>query len=139
LGDVNTGEIMMLEDGGDKVGVRRTRDGAFHGCNDAMTEEVAMLQTTSNEKYNPNSTTGARNLRMEYLLLDKYAGKLDTANAKKILSDHYDVSRSKYRMGKMNICKHTEMEWQNKDSDKETNNKTNKKGGIIREPWVPLI
>jgi hypothetical protein len=120
LGDVNTGEIMMLEDGGDKVGVRRTMDGAFHGCNDAMTEEVAMLQTTSNEKYNPNSTTGARNLRMEYLLFDKYAGKLDTGNAKKILADHYDVSRSKYRMGKMNICKHTEMEHlHNKDESKE--------------------
>ena len=119
LGDVNTGEIMMLEDGGDKVGVRRTMDGVFHGCNDAMTEEVSMLQTTSNEKYNPNSTTGARNLRMEYLLFDKYAGKLDTTNAKKILSDHYDVSMSKYRMGKMNICKHTEMERQNKDSEKD--------------------
>lgn len=116
LGDVNTGEIMMLEDGGDKVGVRRTMDGAFHGCNDAMTEEVAMIQTTSNEKYNPNSTTGARNLRMEYLLFDKYAGKLDTTNAKKILSDHYDVSRSKYRIGKMNICKHVEMEHLDKEN-----------------------
>jgi len=110
LGNVNTGEIMMLEDGGEKIGVRRTMDGAFHGCNDAMTEEVAMIQTTSDDKYNPNSTTGARNLRMEYLLFDKYAGKLDTGNAKKILSDHYDVSRSKYRMGKMNICKHVEIE-----------------------------
>jgi hypothetical protein len=163
LGDVNTGEIMMLEDGGEKIGVRRTMDGAFHGCNDAMTEEVAMIQTTRDEKYNPNSTTGARNLRMEYLLFDKYAGKLDTANAKKILADHYDVSRSKYRMGKMNICKHTEMEHlHNKDSDKdakkdvnkETNKETNKKGGIQgdstfgatlldatqwhREPLVPL-
>ncbi len=119
LGNVNTGEIMMLEDGGDKIGVRRTMNGAFHGCNDAMTEEVSMLQTTSDEKYNPNSTTGARNLRMEYLLFDKYAGKLDTTNAKKILSDHYDVSRSKYRMGKMNICKHAEMEHLDKDESKE--------------------
>ena len=138
LGDVNTGEIMMLEDGGDKVGVRRTMDGAFHGCNDAMTEEVAMIQTTSNEKYNPNSTTGARNLRMEYLLFDKYAGKLDTTNAKKILSDHYDVSRSKYRMGKMNICKHTEMEHLDNKEEGSKGNYVPLKGGILREPWVPL-
>ena len=138
LGDVNTGEIMMLEDGGDKVGVRRTMDGAFHGCNDAMTEEVSMIQTTSNEKYNPNSTTGARNLRMEYLLFDKYAGKLDTTNAKKILSDHYDVSRSKYRMGKMNICKHVEMEHLDKDESKEKDDEINEKRKDLKETLVSL-
>ena len=138
LGDVNTGEIMMLEDGGDKVGVRRTMDGAFHGCNDAMTEEVAMLQTTRDEKYNPNSTTGARNLRMEYLLFDKYAGKLDTTNAKKILSDHYDVSRSKYRMGKMNICKHTEMEHLDKDELNKKDDEINEKRKDLKETLVSL-
>jgi hypothetical protein len=129
---------MMLEDGGDKVGVRRTMDGAFHGCNDAMTEEVAMLQTTRDEKYNPNSTTGARNLRMEYLLFDKYAGKLDTTNAKKILSDHYDVSRSKYRMGKMNICKHTEMEHLDKDELNKKDDEINEKRKDLKETLVSL-
>ena len=138
LGDVNTGEIMMLEDGGEKIGVRRTRDGAFHGCNDAMTEEVAMIQTTSNEKHNPNSSTGARNLRMEYLLFDKYAGKLDTTNAKKILSDHYDVSRSKYRMGKMNICKHTEMEHLDKDESNKKDDEINEKRKDLKETLVSL-
>lgn len=130
LGDVNTGEIMMLEDGGKSIGVERTMNGAFHGCNDAMTQEVSMLSTARDDKHNPNSTTGARNLRMEYLLFDKYRGQLDTDKAKKILADHYDVSRSKYRMGKMNICKHTELEGQNKDINKDaknyTNNETNK-------------
>jgi hypothetical protein len=126
LGDVNTGEIMMLEDGGKRVGVERTMNGAFHGCNDAMTQEVSMLSTVRDDKFNPNSTTGARNLRMEYLLFDKYRGELDKNNAKKILADHYDVSRSKYRMGKMNICKHTELEWQNKDTKNDTNKETNK-------------
>jgi len=126
LGDVNTGEIMMLEDGGKSIGVERTMNGAFHGCNDAMTQEVSMLSTARDDKYNPNSTTGARNLRMEYLLFDKYRGELDTDKAKKILADHYDVSRSKYRIGKMNICKHAELEWQNKDTNKEIKNDTNK-------------
>lgn len=122
LGDVNTGEIMMLEDGGKRVGVERTMNGAFHGCNDAMTQEVSMLRTARDDKHNPNSTTGARNLRMEYLLFDKYRGQLDKNNAKKILADHYDVSRSKYRMGKMNICKHTELEHlHNKDTKNDTN------------------
>lgn len=110
LGDINTGEIMMLEDGGKHIGVERTRDGAFHASNDAMTPEIAMLETTAVEKYNPESTTGARYLRMEYLLFDKYRGKLDITNAKKILADHYDVSKNKYKMGKMNICKHAELE-----------------------------
>lgn len=110
LGDINTGEIMMLEDGGKHIGVERTRDGVFHASNDAMTPEIAMLETTAVEKYNPESTTGARYLRMEYLLFDKYRGKLDIASAKKILADHYDVSENKYKMGKMNICKHAELE-----------------------------
>jgi hypothetical protein len=126
LGDVNTGEIMMLEDGGKSIGVERTMNGAFHGCNDAMTQEVSMLSTARDDKHNPNSTTGARNLRMEYLLFDKYRGQLDTDKAKKILADHYDVSRSKYRMGKMNICKHTELEGQNKEIKNDTNKETNK-------------
>ena len=130
LGDVNTGEIMMLEDGGNSIGVERTMNGAFHGCNDAMTQEVSMLSTVQDDKHNPNSTTGARNLRMEYLLFDKYRGQLDTDKAKKILADHYDVSRSKYRMGKMNICKHTELEHlQNKDTKNDTNKETKKKEG----------
>ena len=46
---------------------------------------------------------------MEYLLFDKYKGQLDTGSAKKIMSDHYDVSKSKYNMGKMTICKHAEL------------------------------
>ncbi len=135
LGDVNTGEIMMLEDGGKSIGIERTMDGAFHGCNDAMTQEVSMLSTVRDDKYNPNSTTGARNLRMEYLLFDKYRGELDTDKAKKILADHYDVSRSKYRMGKMNICKHTELEWQNKDTNKEIKNERK----VPKETLVSLV
>jgi len=85
LGDINTGEIMMLEDGGKHIGVERTRDGIFHASNDAMTPEVAMLDTTHSNKYNPDTSSGARYLRMEYLLFDKYKGEIDTTNAKKIL------------------------------------------------------
>lgn len=110
LGDVNTGEIMMFENGRNHSGVQRTMDGIFHASNDAMTPEVALLETTGVEKYDPDSTTGARYLRMEYLLFDKYKGQLDTGSAKKIMSDHYDVSKSKYNMGKMTICKHAELE-----------------------------
>ena len=125
LGDINTGEIMMLEDGGKHIGVERTRDGAFHASNDAMTPEIVALDTTRNNKYNPDSTTGARHLRMEYLLFDKYRGKLDTTNAKKILADHYDVSENRYKMGKMNICKHAELEIQ------EPNKKEGSKGNVV--------
>jgi hypothetical protein len=120
LGNINTGEIMMLEDGGKHIGVERTRDGIFHASNDAMTPEVAMLDTTHSNKYNPDTSSGARYLRMEYLLFDKYKGEIDTTNAKKILADHYDASKSKYEMGKMNICKHAELEI--KDESKLKNN-----------------
>jgi len=117
LGDINTNEIMMLENGRDHNGVERTHDGIFHASNDAMTSEIAVLETTAVEKYNPDSVTGSRYLRMEYLLFDKYRGKLDITTSKKILADHYDVSQSKYKMGKMNICKHKELE-KIKDSSK---------------------
>ena len=125
LGDINTGEIMMLEDGGKHIGVERTRNGAFHASNNAMTPEIAALDTTHDNKYNPDSTTGARHLRMEYLLFDKYRGKLDTTNAKKILADHYDVSENRYKMGKMNICKHAELE------GRELNKKEGSKGNVV--------
>jgi len=138
LGDVNTGEIMMLEDGGKRIGVERTMNGAFHGCNDAMTQEVSMLSTVQDYKFNPNSTTGARNLRMEYLLFDKYRGELDVANAKKILADHYDVSRSKYRMGKMNICKHMELEGQNKEIKNDNNKEIKNERKDPKETLVSL-
>ena len=167
LGDINTGEIMMLEDGGKHIGVERTRDGIFHASNDAMTPEVAMLDTTHSNKYNPDTSSGARYLRMEYLLFDKYKGEIDTTNAKKILADHYDASKSKYEMGKMNICKHAELEIK-KNNTKEgvkkiapsfpqsgTINNVPFEGGVqgennrrlfhysmphsgILEPWVPL-
>jgi len=129
LGDINTGEIMMLEDGGKHIGVERTRDGIFHASNDAMTPEVAMLDTTHSNKYNPDTSSGARYLRMEYLLFDKYKGEIDTTNAKKILADHYDTSKSKYEMGKMNICKHAELEINNESKLK---NNINKKRRVLK-------
>ena len=140
LGDINTGEIMMLEDGGKHIGVERTHDGAFHASNNAMTPEIAALDTTHDNKYNPDSTTGARHLRMEYLLFDKYRGKLDTTNAKKILADHYDVSENKYKMGKMNICKHAELEGRepNKESNKESNKNPNEERRDLKGTLVPL-
>ncbi len=150
LGNINTGEIMMLEDGGKHIGVERTFNGAFHASNDAMTPEVALLDTTHSNKYNPDTSSGSRYLRMEYLLFDKYKGEIDTTNAKKILADHYDASKSKYEMGKMNICKHAELEIK-KNNTKEgvkkiapsfpqsgTINIVPFEGGVQGEPWVPL-
>jgi len=105
LGDINTGEIMRFEQGLSHYDVKKTNDGVFYGMNSAFSEEIRSLETTDTGFADPHSRTGARNLRLEHLLAD---WNLNIADAKRIISDHYDVSVSKYERSKRTICKHAE-------------------------------
>jgi hypothetical protein len=58
------------------------------------------------------TSSGARNVRLHFLLYETYYGKINIENAKKIISDHYDVLLGKEIMNSRGICKHME-----KDSD----------------------
>ena len=48
----------------------------------------------------------SRNMRFNYLLNDKYFGKINVSNSKSILSDHYDVYLNKNMPNQRSICKH---------------------------------
>lgn len=103
LGDTRSGEIMMLDNGLRHHGIKRTKDGLFHASNEAGTEVVQMLETTHDDHYNPNSQTGARWMRMDYLLNQ---APLTVAAAKRIMTDHYDVYKNSIKKSPRTICRH---------------------------------
>ena len=110
FGDINTGEIMLLELGLKKHSMERTRDGVFYGMNSAMDFALRSEETTEKTHFDIKTSSGSRNARFNQLLNNTYYGKINTENAKKILSDHYDSFLHKEKMGSRNICKHTEMD-----------------------------
>ena len=103
LADKNTGEIMMLDNGLNHHGIKRTTDGIFHASNEAGTEVLQMLETTHDEHTDPSSQTGARWLRMDYLLNE---APLSVASAKRIMTDHYDVYNNRIGASPRTICRH---------------------------------
>jgi hypothetical protein len=110
FGDVNTNEIMLLELGKKEFSVMRTTNGVYYGMNTAIDLNVRGMETTDRDLYNIHTSSGARNIRLNYLLNDLYYGKLNLQNAKSILADHYDVAQGKNIMNQRGICKHSEME-----------------------------
>ena len=108
FGNVNTGEIMLLELGQEKYNVQRTMNGVYYGMNSTLDWSLRKTETTDDHLFNPESPTGSRNLRLNYLLNNKYYGKINTENAKTILSDHYDMFLGKSTMNGRSICKHSE-------------------------------
>ena len=107
LGDIRTNEIMRFEQGHKIQDVKRTTDGVFYGMNSAFSPELRTLETTDIGLMDPDSGTGARNLRFEYLL---GKSKLTIVDAKRIIADHYDVGENCERKGMRTICKHRECE-----------------------------
>jgi len=110
LGDINTGTIMRFELTKNAVSVATTNNGVYYGMNSAVSPEVRLLDSDDSTSKDIMKSSGARNARFEYLLMDKYYGTITTDVAKKIISDHYDVGKNKYRMGIRGICKHRECE-----------------------------
>lgn len=108
FGNINTGEIMLLEIGLEKYNVQRTMNGVYYGMNSAIDWSLRKSETTDHHLFNPMKPTGSRNLRLNYLLNDKYYGKINVENAKTILADHYDMFLGKRQMNGRSICKHGE-------------------------------
>jgi hypothetical protein len=110
FGNVNTGEIMLLELGLEKYNIQRTMNGVYYGMNSAIDWSLRKIETDDHYIFDPKAPTGSRNIRLNYLLNDKYYGKINTENAKAILSDHYDMSLGKSQMNGRSICKHSEQD-----------------------------
>lgn len=108
FGDIRTNEIMRFEQGFQTSDVQRTHNGTFHGMNSAISPVLRALETTDTGLNDSHSGTGARNLRLEHLL--RKPG-LSIADAKRIISDHYDVGENRECKGLRTICKHGECDY----------------------------
>lgn len=108
FGDVNTNEIMLCELGRKSVNVQKTHNGVYYGMNSPINYELRALETDILDTDGVADSTNARRERLEYLLLDKYVGRIDASNAKKVIADHYDAFLGKTQMSSRTICKHEE-------------------------------
>lgn len=115
FGDVNTGEIAMLELGKSHVAVERTFSGFYVGTNWVKNEELRRTETTESHT-TKHGVDGAflRNQRLTYLLNTRYWGKLDATSAKKVLADHFGIDsgegHDKSPGSGYSICRHLELE-----------------------------
>lgn len=110
FGNINTNEIMLFEIGLKTHAIQRTHDGIFYGMNSAIDKRLRTLETDDTDYDDISKTTGARNVRLNYLLNEKYNGKIDAKVARIILSDHYDVFKNKDEKNTRSICRHTELD-----------------------------
>lgn len=108
LGDIGTNEIMTLDIGLKKHAVRRTNNGVFYGMNTPLDYELRVLETADKSLFDLNTSSGARNFRLNQLLNHDYYGKINLENARIILSDHFDPIQNKQIMNSHSICKHGE-------------------------------
>jgi len=111
LGDTRKKEIMQFEIAKKNHSVEKKREGVFYGINSAHDEIIRKKETNDTDHGNTKTTSGARNMRLHYLLYEKYAGKMTIDNAKTIISDHYDVYLDKETDGNSRtICRHTDLD-----------------------------
>ena len=106
LGNIKTNEIMLFELGLKIKNIERTHNGVFYGMNSAMSEELRENETNDKDFDNVKTSCGSRNLRLNQLLNEKYNGKINIENAKKIIADHYDSFLKKQILNKKGICNH---------------------------------
>lgn len=110
FGDINRNQIMLCEVGLNKSNIETTTDGVFYGMNSAMDFELRSLETTDRSFNDLGDSSGARNARLNALLMDKYYGKIDLTIAKQIISDHYDSNLNKTIPSSLTICKHSDLD-----------------------------
>ena len=108
FGDINTNEIMQFEIGLDKHNINRTKNGLFYGMNSAFSFDLNNTETTDTDFHDFSTSSGSRNYRLDALLNNVYSGKINTDNAKIVISDHYDVFLNKEIMNGRSICNHAE-------------------------------
>lgn len=109
FGDIYSNEIMLFELGLHEKNVERKKSGVFYGMNSAIGEKLRENETTDIDHTNITTSVGARNQRFADLLHHKYSGKINTENAKRIMSDHYDIYLKNDAKNGRSICNHTEL------------------------------
>ena len=110
FGNIATNEIMMLELGSQTHSIQKTLNGVFYGMNSAMDLKLRNTETNDYDHTNDLTSVGARNSRLNHLLNEEYAGKINIQNAKRIISDHYDAHLARIEMTSRTICKHSELD-----------------------------
>jgi hypothetical protein len=110
FGNINTNEIMILELGMDVHSIQRTHNGVLYGMNSAMDMKLRNTETEDHDHTNELTSVGARNNRLNHLLNEEYAGKINIQNARRIISDHYDAHFARLEMTSRTICKHSELD-----------------------------
>lgn len=108
FGDINTNEIMMFEIGLNKHAIQRTNNGVYYGMNAAIDNDLREVETDDKTLYDLKESSGSRNYRLNYLLNEKFYGKINKNTSKEIISDHYDVFQNKIAPNNRSICKHSE-------------------------------
>lgn len=107
FGDTKRKEIMMFELAFKMHSIERKKEGVFYGVNSVMDPKIRMKETVDKDFGNTKTSSGARNMRLHYLLFEKFAGKMTVANAKTIITDHYDVYLDENTNGNSRtVCKH---------------------------------
>ena len=109
LGDTKTNEIAIFELGKSVYSIDRTQSGIYYGMNSPHNISLRQTETKSPEDYTDITTSlGSRNQRFQ-TLFEKYNGKIDDKNSKKIIADHFDEYTEKENPGLRTICKHGEL------------------------------
>jgi hypothetical protein len=107
FGDIHKKEIMLCELGLKEVHIEKKSNGVFYGMNSVTNKTIRDKETKDKNHWVTSTSVGARNVRLHVLLYETYYGKINISNAKKILSDHYDVFLDKPTDGNIrSICKH---------------------------------
>jgi len=107
FGDINTNTIMLCEIGLKHHNIMTTKNGVFHGMNSAIGDELRKEETDDVYHTDYSKSSGARNARFNYLLKNKYLGKINIENAKLIIADHFDIYTSTDNPGSRTICNHS--------------------------------
>ena len=109
LADLNSGEIMRFELGLKFSHVERTDDGYFVGFNAPVDPRIRNLECSNTGYADIRRHQGARQVRLTQLM-ERYRGKIDVKNAKKILADHYDVYLGKVNPSSRTVDGHYELD-----------------------------
>jgi len=110
LGDIKTNEIMRLELGLKYYSISRTKNGYFIGFNAPFDPRIRNLEVNNSGFYDIRRHQGARRVRLTELM-KQYKGKLNIENAKKIISDHYDVYLKKNENPcSRTVCSHYDLD-----------------------------
>lgn len=107
FGDIKTNTIMLCEIGLKYHNIQVTKNGVFYGMNSAMDKKLRKEETNDDSFTDFSRSSGARNARLNYLLNNKYFGKINTDTSKIIIADHFDIFTASDKPGSRSICCHS--------------------------------